>query len=510
MSDQTPISHFPWWPNLSAWVGIDPEALTHRIIEVLLREENNLIQVTEDNELYVDLQLPNWVAPTDDFPVGVTTWSVQAVDGRPYTGTLLHYETTSWDYCQWLRGNNGNLYFDGWDGTWKQVYYADQVLALLDEYIRRIDFYWSAEVISNGTITLSLSTTVTPNANFQVLPPTEVKDGQTYILRVNNEATVYNMSLSPLIYNPHQVDLSLTENAIDMFVFLGVNGSLELQPMRNGIRSMFKTQEEYNALPASKTTDGNLYIIVDTHINPQWLCFKAEEAYSTIKLTYNTNIDSSHHYELNFETSTDGVTRTAFNVDYEDRAWDTITLQNIWDKVYMRNTSETPTGFSFGDGYGFKFVMTGTIAVSGDIWYLLCKNSTTTLSGEFGWLGQNLFWGCPITSTPSLPATNLWTYGYDGMFAGCTKLTTIPALPATELGSWCYFAMFNGCTSIKLSETQDSEYTQPYRIPMEWTGTASTSGMPPLSGMFDNTWWTFTWTPTINTTYYLHKSIKIV
>ena len=267
MSEQTPISVFPWWPNLSAWVGIDPEALTHRIIEVLLREENNLIQVTEDNELYVDLQLPNWVAPTDDFPVGVTTWSVQAVDGRPYTGTLLHYETTSWDYCQWLRGNNGNLYFDGWDGTRKQVYYADQILALLDEYIRRRDFYWNAEVITNGTITLWLSTTVTPNANFQVLPPSEVKDGQTYILRVNNEATVYNMSLSPLIYNPHTVDLTLTPNMIDMFVFLCVNGSLELQPLYNGLRSMFKTQDEYDALPASKTTDGNLYIIVDTHIH---------------------------------------------------------------------------------------------------------------------------------------------------------------------------------------------------------------------------------------------------
>lgn len=265
MSEQTPISVFPWWPNLSAWVGIDPEALTHRIIEVLLREENNLIQVTEDNELYVDLQLPNWVAPTDDFPVWVTTWSVQAVDGRPYTGTLLHYETTSWDYCQWLRGNNGNLYFDGWDGTRKQVYYADQILALLDEYIRRRDFYWNAEVISNGTITLWLSTTVTPNANFQVLPPSEVKDGQTYILRVNNEATVYNMSLSPLIYNPHTVDLTLTPNMIDMFVFLCVNGSLELQPLLNGLRSMFVTEAEYNALPASKLTDGNCYIEVDTH-----------------------------------------------------------------------------------------------------------------------------------------------------------------------------------------------------------------------------------------------------
>lgn len=265
MSEQTPIIHNPWWPNLSAGVGIDPEQLTHRIIEVLLREENNLIQVTEDNELYVDLQLPNGIEPTDDFPVWVTTWSVQAVDGRPYTWTLLHYETTSWDYCQRLRGNNGNLYFDGWDGTWKQVYYADQILALLDEYIRWRDFYFSAEVIQNGTITLSLSTTVTPNANFQVLPPSEVKDWQVYILRVNNEATTYNMSLSPLIYNPHQVDLTLTPNAIDMFIFLCVNGSLELQPLYNGLRSMFKRQDEYDALPNSKLTDGNLYIIVDRH-----------------------------------------------------------------------------------------------------------------------------------------------------------------------------------------------------------------------------------------------------
>lgn len=504
MSDQTPISLFPWWPNLSAWVGIDPEALTHRIIEVLLREENNLIQVTEDNELYVDLQLPNWVAPTDDFPVGVTTWSVQAVDGRPYTGTLLHYETTSWDYCQWLRGNNGNLYFDWGDGTWKQVYYADQVLALLDEYIRRRDFYWNAEVIDSGTITLSLSTTVTPNANFQVLPPTEVKDGQTYILRVNNEATVYNMSLSPLIYNPHQVDLSLTPNMIDMFVFLGVNGSLELQPMRNGIRSMFKTQDEYDALPASKTTDGNLYIIVDTHIEPQWLCFKAEEAHSTIKLINTSNYNAYPDYQPELEISTDGVTWTAFNIEYEDRAWDTITLQNIWDKVYMRNVSETPTEFSLWDGVMHRFKMTGTIAVSGDIWYLLCKNSTTTLSWSFWDVDPNwLFSDCPITTTPSLPATSIRGYAYTWMFSGCTKLTTIPALPATALHRGSYSWMF-AWSSIKLSETQDDEYTQPYRIPVEWNGTDDSDFPKALKDMFN------IWTPEINRTYYLHKNIRIV
>jgi hypothetical protein len=38
-----------------------------------LREENNLIQVNGDNELYTDLQLVANIKPSDDFPVGVTT-----------------------------------------------------------------------------------------------------------------------------------------------------------------------------------------------------------------------------------------------------------------------------------------------------------------------------------------------------------------------------------------------------------------------------------------------------
>jgi hypothetical protein len=43
------------------------------VINVLLRELNNLIQVNGDNELYVDLQLADNILPTENFPVGVTT-----------------------------------------------------------------------------------------------------------------------------------------------------------------------------------------------------------------------------------------------------------------------------------------------------------------------------------------------------------------------------------------------------------------------------------------------------
>lgn len=67
--------------------------------------------------------------------------------------------------------------------------------------------------------------------------------------------------------------------------------------------------------------------------------------------------------------------------------------------------------------------------------------------------------------------------------------------------------MFYGCTSIEFSKTQDDEYTQEYRIPTSGTGSTATNA---LSSMFASTGGTFTGTPSINTTYYLHKDCTIV
>ena len=66
--------------------------------------------------------------------------------------------------------------------------------------------------------------------------------------------------------------------------------------------------------------------------------------------------------------------------------------------------------------------------------------------------------------------------------------------------------MFNGCTSLKLSSTQTEEYTVAYRIPANGTGTTLNA----MTNMFSNTGGTFTGTPDINTTYYLHKDNSIV
>ena len=247
------------------------------------------------------------------------------------------------------------------------------------------------------------------------------------------------------------------------------------------------------------------------------LCFTANTANSTVQLTKTGSPTA-----VNLETSTDGATWADYTIS------NTITLSNIWDKVYFRNKSETPTGFSLVNNY-YKFVMSWSVAASWDINYLLCKNSTDTLTDAycfyvlFNWCTSlttppklramnltsscyySMFKGCTaLTTCPELPATTIDTNCYREMFAQCSSLTAIPTLKATTLLTNCYQRMFNQCTSIKLSTTQTWEYQTPYRIPATWTWTDGTDS---LQYMFNSTWWTFTWTPSINTTYYTSNTL---
>lgn len=252
-----------------------------------------------------------------------------------------------------------------------------------------------------------------------------------------------------------------------------------------------------------------------------YLCFTAEEANSTVKLIKNWSPT-----EVILEISTDWNTWTDYTI------WDTITLANIGDKIYWRNKSETVTGFSTSASSRYTFSIWWKAGCSWDIWYLLCKNSTNNLWSNYcfcrlfyscTWLTtapalpatnlggycyyQMLYWCTALTTAPALPATTFGIYCYFQMFRWCTALTTITSLPATTLQNYCYSNMFYGCSSIKLSATQDSDYTQEYRIPTEWTWTTATGA---FNNMLIYTWWTFTSNPSINTTYYLHKDNTIV
>ena len=105
-----------WMIPYTWWIGI--EITNNHVINVLLRELNNLIQVNDDRELYVDLQLPDGIAPDDDFPVWVTTGRILQEDWWQDSGIILNWKTTSWNWVRFIYADDWNLYYDPWTWEW--------------------------------------------------------------------------------------------------------------------------------------------------------------------------------------------------------------------------------------------------------------------------------------------------------------------------------------------------------------------------------------------------------
>ena len=248
---------------------------------------------------------------------------------------------------------------------------------------------------------------------------------------------------------------------------------------------------------------------------PDYLCFTAEEAGSTVAMVVRGTPTKGQA----FETSTDGTNWSVFTPGTT-----TITLANTGDKVYFRGNNTT---VSESNRNYYRFVMSGKIAASGNIMSLLDKTcQSTTISNNYCY--YYMFYGCTsLTTAPALPATTVARSCYSYMFAGCKSLTTAPELPATTLAESCYSYMFNGCTSLttapelpattlanycyqnmffrctglKISATQTGEYTTAWRIPS--TGEIAAEASSWNASMLSGTGGTFKGNPSINTTYYI-------
>ncbi len=179
-----------------------------------------------------------------------------------------------------------------------------------------------------------------------------------------------------------------------------------------------------------------------------YLCFTANAVGSTVELVkngdaYNVILQYSTDYCKNWKT-----------VDFEaSSTTGTITLEKVNDKVYFRNTrpANEVSGFSkdYSGGFNnYQFVMSGSIAASGNVMSLVDKDvETTTIPNDYCFI--RLFYKCKaLTSAPELPATTLAKGCYENMFWGCANLKSAPALPATNLAGYCYSSMFEKCTNL--------------------------------------------------------------
>ena len=236
------------------------------------------------------------------------------------------------------------------------------------------------------------------------------------------------------------------------------------------------------------------------------LRFTAQQASSSVRLN---KVGSPTGLQLEYRTNT--------NSTWQNYTLGTqINLANINDWVEMRNRglqTLNNTGINF-----YQFAMTGKIAASGNIQYLLDK--TGELLSVTNYCYYKLFFECSsLTTAPSLPATTLANSCYRDMFNACSSLTTAPELPATTLANSCYQNMFRGCTSLttapNLSATTLANFCYNYmfsgcsklKVNQNGSGTKiftcpSTSGLTrPVRNMFDGTGGSFTGTPTTGNTY---------
>ena len=205
---------------------------------------------------------------------------------------------------------------------------------------------------------------------------------------------------------------------------------------------------------------------IEFEVPPDYLCFTAEEAGSTVAMAVNGTPTKGQA----FETSTDRTNWSVFTPGTT-----TITLANAGDKVYFRGNNTTVS--ESYDIY-YQFVMSGKIVSSGNIMSLLDKTcQSTTISND---------------------------YCYYYMFNGCTSLTTAPALPATTLATGCYGNMFNGCTSLQIYSSSGTGHTKAWRIPTSGSASSYTS----QSKMFYNCPGSYKTTTkvSLNTTFYTQNT----
>lgn len=230
--------------------------------------------------------------------------------------------------------------------------------------------------------------------------------------------------------------------------------------------------------------------------------------------TENTSDPSS----IDFSKYT-GYSDPAWSYSYDAVTWSNYTIGNNItiggsnpSRVYFKsrtNYTAIPWRGSYTDSsskvtttyYTFlQFTASGgNVNASGNIQSLLYSDFTA-YDSVLAYCFYYMFSGCTsLTKNPSLPATTLADGCYWLMFQRCTSLTSAPALPATTLANFCYTGMFN--LGIRANGTASAPCVYPYRIPESGTGTdGETSG---LGDMFADIDGIGTFTPTINTTFYI-------
>lgn len=409
------------WQVPYTW-GTAIEITADKVINLLLRSEDNLLQVNQDNELYCDLQLANWIAPDDDFPVWVTTGIVNANDWRPYNWLLLHYETTSWAYAQWLYAWDGHFYLDGWTWTFKKIYYADEVDALFQQLVNMIGD-WTLTIQKNWATVWTFTANQSTNTTVNITVPTAlsdltndlVNDWKLTIKRNHTTLAEFTANDATNVY----ADISVPEVAnntstTDSTMALSALMWKELQDQINNINMIWRFLSIWNCttwLPSTNPQESpytyhtwDYYIIWavsnSTNYRPDWWTYTSWVPSTTVE-TATVNVWDMYFFDwqnwilklFSWQTMpVDNVLSTTSTNPVENRV---VTNGLLW-KADLVNSATN------GDLAGLDATWNLT-----DSWVAAANVVQTTWNQTIN--GTKTFSVSPVVPSKTTAATNTWT-----------------------------------------------------------------------------------------------------
>ena len=125
---------YEWDKTETGWAGI--EITDNKVVNLKLREENNLIEINEDDEAYVDLQLPAGFEASDTLPVWVVTGRGLAEDWWPVNWTIVAAKTTSWDEVLIFYWDDWRIWVDNGTGDARTLWFTTAYFKTQTEYNR--------------------------------------------------------------------------------------------------------------------------------------------------------------------------------------------------------------------------------------------------------------------------------------------------------------------------------------------------------------------------------------
>lgn len=138
--------------KLTDWISRMIYSEQEFFFKTLLRATNNLLHYNQQDELYADLQLQNWLTPTSAFPIWVNVWNVDSTDWWTQSWVMINAKTTDWTYMRWLYGDDGKLYFDGGLWVFKTIATTDDISSALGDLrneLSTVAFTWLSSDLNN-------------------------------------------------------------------------------------------------------------------------------------------------------------------------------------------------------------------------------------------------------------------------------------------------------------------------------------------------------------------------